>query len=165
MKHYSKERKKVALAKMLPPNNMSVIEVAEDTGISRQTLYAWRRRANEKGGVMTGVSKNPEKWSSANKFAVVVEIASLNEAEASKYCRERGLYPEQVDQWRQACESANATQAKLDKSERSRREVDQERIKLLERELRRKECALAETAALLVLKKKALHLWGELEVG
>ncbi len=163
MKHYSKEMKEAALTKMMPPHNKSVREVAEETGISHQLLYRWCRKANERGRVMTGVSKNPEKWSSENKFAVVVETASLNEVELGAYCREKGLYSEQVNQWKQACERANMAQEKLDKSEKARGKADKQKIKQLVRELRRKESALAETAALLVLKKKALHLWGELE--
>jgi predicted ATP-dependent serine protease len=87
----------------------------------------------------------------------------MNEAELSAYCRERGLYPEQITQWRGACEQANdwdRTQAQKLKADRR---SDEKRIKALERELQRKEKALAETAALLVLRKKAQAIWGEPE--
>ncbi len=49
----------------------------------------------------------PTGWCAADKFAAVVETASMNEAELSAYCRERGLYSEQIGEWRKACEQAN----------------------------------------------------------
>ena len=90
---------------------------------------------------------------------MVVETAALSEAERGEYCRKRGLYPEQLQAWRRACAQANAapvtpraTPAKLS---------DKRRVQELERELRRKDKALAETAALLVLRKKADAIWGK----
>jgi transposase-like protein len=163
MKCYSEERKSAAIAKMMPPENMSVPELSEQTGISLQTLYTWRQKASEKGLVVPGDRKNAEKWSSATKFAVVLETSSLNEAELGEYCRKKGLYAEQVEQWKQACERANGTTVQLSKAEKEREKASKKKIKNLERELRRKEAALAETAALLVLQKKARALWGESE--
>ena len=92
---------------------------------------------------------------------MVLETASLNEAELAQYCRRKGLYPEQIEQWKKACQSANATQTEMSKAEKERSKDDKRKIKKLERELKRKEAALAETAALLVLQKKAQALWGE----
>ena len=106
---------------------------------------------------------SPEGWSSTDKFAAVLETASLNEAELSVYCRERGLYPEQIVQWRQACEQANAWDRAQAKQLKSARKADEQRIRGLERELRQKEKAWAETAALLVLRKKAQAIWGDPE--
>jgi hypothetical protein len=51
--------------------------------------------------------KDPEGWSAADKFTVVLETAGLNATELSAYCRERGLYSEQVERWRQAAPDAN----------------------------------------------------------
>jgi hypothetical protein len=93
----------------------------------------------------------------------VLETASLNEAELGEYCRKKGLYAEQVEQWKQACEKANGTTVQLSKAEKEREKASKKQIKNLERELRRKDAALAETAALLVLQKKARALWGESE--
>lgn len=161
MKHYSKERKEAALKKMMPPENMSVATLAEETGISQQTLYNWRQKAREEGVVVPGNGKNSEKWSSSDKFAIVLECAALNEAELGEYCRKKGLYPEQIEQWRESCMNANASAQEQNKANRDRAKQDQKKIKKLESELRRKEKALAEAAALLVLQKKAQALWGE----
>ena len=93
---------------------------------------------------------------------MVVETAALNETERGEYGRQRGLYPEQLEAWRRICEQANASQA----AARPKHDTaDQRRIRELERELSRKEKALAEAAALLVLRKKAQAIWGEGEDG
>jgi len=93
----------------------------------------------------------------------VLETAALSEAELAEYCRRRGLYPEQIRAWRLACEQANdwdrAQQRRLKESQ----QADQKRLRELERELQRKEKALAEAAALLVLRKKAEAIWGDRE--
>ena len=90
---------------------------------------------------------------------MVVETASLSEATRGEYCRKRGVYPEQLQSWRQACEQANAGKnAAAGRTPAAA--AEQRRIRELERELRRKEKALAETAALLVLRKKAAAIWG-----
>ena len=96
-------------------------------------------------------------------MAIVVETAALNEAELAEYCRNKGLYPEQVKTWRAACEQATAGAMVPAKALREAVAAEKKRIKELERELRRKERALAETAALLTLRKKAAAIWGEAE--
>ncbi|MCU7899386.1 MAG: hypothetical protein KZQ66_04565 [Candidatus Thiodiazotropha sp. (ex Lucinoma aequizonata)] len=96
----------------------------------------------------------PTGWCAADKFAAVVETASMNEAELSAYCRERGLYAEQIVEWREACEQENDYDRNQNKRLKDIRKADEKRIKELERELNRKEKALVETAALLVLRKK-----------
>ncbi len=163
MKHYSPERKAAVLAKMMPPQNVSIALLAEETGISQQTLYNWRQKARQEGGVVPGDGKNAEQWSSADKFSVVLETANLNATELSEYCRKKGLYPEQVAQWRESCLNANAHGQEQSKAERERAKREQKKIKKLEQELRRKDKALAEAAALLVLQKKAQALWEDPE--
>ncbi len=108
MKHYS-EGKQSVIKKMMPPCNTPISQLVEETGISDGTLYTWRKEARKRGVIVPGDGKNPEKWSSADKFAVVLETASLNEAELGEYCRKKGLYPEQIEQWKQACVNANAS--------------------------------------------------------
>ena len=158
---YSAERREAVLKKMLPPNNRSIREIAEEEGISEATLYNWRKAARAEGRSLPDGDQSPEGWTAADKFAAVVETAALNEAELSAWCRERGLYPEQIRQWRQACEQANDWDRTQNDRLRQARKTDQQRLKELERELKKKEKALAETAALLVLSKKAKAIWGD----
>lgn len=106
-------------------------------------------------------AKKSDRYSASQKFAIVVQTAALNEAELAEYCRKKGLYPEQVKAWRTQAEDALAGGAILGKELRVLKAADRKRIKALERELRRKEKALAETAALLTLRKKAAAIWGE----
>jgi transposase-like protein len=158
---YPSERKEAILKKMLPPNNKTIKELAQEEGISEATLYNWRKTARGEGRLLPDGETTPAGWCAADKFAAVVETAALNEARLSAYCRERGLYPEQIRQWREACEQANDWDRTQSQRLREARRADVQRIKELERELRHKEKALAETAALLVLRKKAQAIWGE----
>ena len=161
MKRYSVERKAAAMQKMMPPHNTPIPELAAETGISDATLYNWRKQARVEGIAVPADGKNPEKWSSEDKFAIVLEAASLNEAELAEYCRQKGLYVEQIEAWRKACLQANANRAAQAKARQEQTKQDRRRIKKLEQELRRKDKALAEAAALLVLQKKAQAIWGD----
>lgn len=161
MPRYSEERKETVLRKMLPPHNRSLKELALEEGISEATLYIWRRKARAQGRLLPDADAGPEGFSAADKFAAVVETAALNEAELGEYCRRRGLYPEQIRTWRAACEQANAWEDSRVRQARGEEAEQRRRIRELERELRHKEKALAETAALLVLRKKAAAIWGE----
>ena len=157
---YSPERKAAVLKRMLPPNTMAIRQLSQEEGISEATLHKWRTEARSKGELLPDADAGPEGWSSRDKFAAVLETAALNEVDLAGYCRERGLYPAQIAAWRGACEQANdwdrASVARLGQATKE----DRKRIKDLERELARKDRALAETAALLVLRKKAQAIWG-----
>ena len=158
---YSLERKESVLRKLLPPESRSVAEVSEEEGICTATLFNWRKAARTKGQLVSDKDSPADHWSSQEKFAVVLETASLNENELAKYCRKHGVYPQQVAQWREACLTANQPLSRVDRSRDQRIEKsNQKKVKSLEKELARKEKALAETAALLVLRKKANAIWG-----
>ena len=158
---YPAERKEAVLKKMLPPNNRSIREIAEKEGVSEATLYNWRKAARDEGRLLPDSDQTPAGWTAADKFAAVVETAALNEAELSAWRRERGLYPEQIRQWREACEQANDWDRTRNERLRQARKTDQQRLKALERELKKEEKVLAETAALLVLSEKAEAIWGD----
>lgn len=161
--NYSPELKEALLRRMLPPNNESITKISREEGISEQTLRNWRDKARADGTAAPGTDAVPDDWSTQDKFLIVVETASMSEAELAEYARKKGLYVEQIKAWRDACMNANegvAKQAaelskKLKESERANRQ--------LQKELERKEKALAETATLLVLRKKADAIWGDPE--
>jgi transposase-like protein len=104
---YSDKRRKAVLAKLAPPQSRTVKEVAEEEGISVATIYNWRRDARQRGELLPDGASGPEGWTARDKFAAVIETASMNEAERSEYCRTRGVYPEHLAAWRSACERAN----------------------------------------------------------
>ena len=157
---YSPERKSAVLKRMLPPNNLAIRQLSQDEGISEATLHKWRADARSKGQLLPDADAGPEGWSSRDKFAAVLETAALNETDLAEYCRKRGLYPTQIAAWRSACEQANdwdrASTARLGQANKE----EKKRIKDLERDLARKEKALAEAAALIILRKKAEAIWG-----
>lgn len=160
MKHYSQERKAAILQKMAPPQSLTVAEVARQEGISSGTLYNWRKAARERGAVLPSRSTAPGQWSSEEKFRVVLETASLSEAEFSEYCRSKGLQPEWVEAWRKACMGANASSEEQQRQSRQAVKAERQQVKKLKSELKYKDKALAETAALLTLSKKAKAIWG-----
>ena len=151
---YPAKRKAAILQKMLPPNNKPIAQLAKEEGIAQGTLYSWRAAARAKGQLMPDSDLSPKGWSSADKFAAVLETAALNESELSSYCRQRGLYPNQIKQWRIACEQANDWDRAQNKRLQDNTRNADKKIKELQKDLIRKEKALADTAALLGLKKK-----------
>lgn len=159
MRTYPEELKAKIIARLLPPNNEYVPDVAKETGIPKDTLYAWRIKHRQGNQVVE--SGHARKMTSAQKFDIVLETASMNEAELSEYCRRNGLYPEQIRAWRETCRCANTRASERNDREKNR-QLSKEN-KQLKAELRRKEKALAEAAALLVLKKKAQAIWGDPE--
>lgn len=161
MMQYSKERREAVLRKMLPPESKKIPDIAKEEGISTATLFLWRKAARAEGRLVPDGDSTPEGWTSRDKFAAVLESAAMNEAQRGEYCRKKGIYPEQLCQWRVACEEANDWDHLQGKKLQETRKSDRKRMKELESELRRKEKALAETAALLVLRKKAAAIWGE----
>lgn len=160
---YSPERKEAVLKKMTPPNNRTIKQLSKEEGISEATLYNWRQEARAKGILMPDADNGPEGWNARDKFAAVLESASLNEQETAEFCRRKGIYPHQLKQWRKACEVANDWDRQANIKLRAEQKSSRQRIKDLEKELNRKEKALAEAAALLVLQKKAQAIWGDPE--
>jgi hypothetical protein len=154
---YSDEFKDSILIKLLPPNNVSVAQLVKETGIPRDTLYGWRRQAGVQGSSPSAAPVSG--LSSEEKFAVVVETAVLNELDLGAYCRRKGLFAEQIAAWRTTCRRANDPLPSS--AERTERRAQREQIKSLTQELQRKERALAEAAALLLLQKKVRAIWAE----
>lgn len=143
------------MARLLPPESASPEAVAREIGVSADTLERWRSEALAR----------PERervWTAAARLEAVITTASMDEAQRSAWCRSNGVYPQQLAQWRQAATSALA---EPQEGSTAQSKQDRRRIKELEREVRRKDKALAETAALLVLSKKveAIFNKGEAE--
>lgn len=163
MARFSEEFKYSIVKRMMPPKNESVNSIARETGLTEATLYNWKKNAKSKGMAVPGGETDSERWSTQDKLSIVVETAILSAIELAEYCRSKGLYVEQIQAWRDACMQANGGVAEqAHQLQKNNREKDRQ-IKKLSQELRRKEAALAETAALLVLRKKANVIWGDNE--
>lgn len=163
MGRYSSERKAAVIKKLLPPLNYSATEVARQEDIPYVTVYAWLKQARMEGLPVPGAVKTSDDWSAEAKLAVVIETASLSEIDLSEYCRRKGIYVEQAKAWRQAALDGQLLAKQSREADRQRAQSESKRIKALEKELARKEKALAEAAALLVLSKKAEAIWGRNE--
>ena len=108
-------------------------------------------------------NKTPDDWSSETKLATIIETATLSESELSEYCRSKGLYVEQIKAWRTDALQGFSSSKQQSLKDKRQQQADRKQIKQLTRELARKEKALAETAALLVLRKKLEAFWEEHE--
>lgn len=158
---YPAEYREWAIQQMMPPVNRAVVELAKATGVTTVTLRTWKEMARAEGRIVPGTGKQSDRWSSTDKFRMVLETAPLSEAELSVYCRIKGIYPEQITQWRLACEQANATVTVKASVTVTADPKPAQRIRELERKLKKSDAALAETEALLVLRKKAEAIWGK----
>lgn len=157
---YSKEFKQSIVIKMLPPNSQSLGQIQQESGVPEGTLKKWRAEMQKNGFAAPAGEKQSEQWSTRDKYLIVVETATLSEIEVAEYCRKKGLYPEQVKSWQDNCIQANGGVAQeLALSQKREKEKERE-LKLVRKELQRKDSALAETAAILVLRKKAEAIWG-----
>jgi transposase-like protein len=162
MASYSKELKDSITTRLIT-GETSASDMARETGININTIYRWRDKAKKTGISSTTKFKSADKWSSQDKFQIVLETAVMNEIELAEYCRKKGLYTQQVKEWKDACMQANGGVAEEASRLNLELKKSEQEKKKLERELRRKEKALAETAALLVLRKNAEAIWGEYE--
>ena len=164
MRDRTSEEYKKAIVRKLACSPLSQRQFALAEGIAFSTLHKWKTQYR----VDTGEADPPVKslsddWTPEEKFAVVFETATLNEIEFGEYCRHKGIYPEHVMVWKQACIQANMKNSEHKKQIEADSKADKKRIRALEKELARKEKALAEAAALLVLRKKLDALWDEKE--
>lgn len=158
---YTQERKAEIIKRMMPPNNESVAQLSKNEGITEVTLYKWRKEARTAGVATPGNGQTSDKWNSQDKFLIVMETYTMNELELAEYCRKKGLYHEQIEAWKAICLQANGQV--FDQAKQLNVQLKEVKVhaKALEKDLRNKERALAEAAALLLLRKKARAIWGD----
>lgn len=152
---YTSEQREWVVEQMMPPLSRSIGELANATGITTVTLRTWQKAARAEGRIVPASGGRSERWSSADKFQMVLETAALSEVELSEYCRRKGIYAEQIDQWRAACMEANRPVQAADAK------MHTKRIRELERALKRKDTELVEAQVLLDLQKKLKAIWGK----
>ena len=135
------------VARLLPPESAAIAVVSREVGVSVGTLERWRAQALAAPGELT----SSQRWTPAARLEAMITTAAMDEAARSAWCRGQGLFPAALEGWKRDAiaglgepRAASAVEARQDRR----------RVKELERELHRKDKALAETAALLVLRKK-----------
>lgn len=157
---YSVEFKKAIVEKLLNRGTRPVTAILEEGGISSPTLYRWKADFANIAG-MKNKQQRPQDRSPGEKLSALLGFEKLPLAERGEFLRKEGLHEEHLQSWRKQIEEALRPVNR--QAERSERAADRRKIMELEKELRRKDKALAETAALLVLKKKADLIWGTRE--
>lgn len=161
---YPKERKNAIINKMLPPQSMAVPELAQLENIPLSTLHTWKTQyLNHHSQETTPMASSNTARSASQKLTIIIETSTFNEQDLSEYCRKNGLFSSEINQWKsdfiKSAKNQSAT-SKEDKAQLKQLRTDN---KSLKKELHRKEKALAEAAALLVLRKKWDALWEESE--
>jgi transposase-like protein len=158
--------------RMIGPNPTSQAELARETGIPQATLSRWcseagnltpvprKKRTQDPAAPSTDEAtkpKRPQDWTALERADAVLKASRLGPQELGEFLRSEGLHRETLREWATALEETLSAQAP-----RSTRALsDAKRIRELERDLARKDRALAETAALLILKKKMALFWGD----
>ena len=156
MARYGQAYKDRAVARLLPPESAAVEVVAREIGVAAGTLKRWREDAQSRPA-------RGRAWTAGARLEAVITAAAMDQTGKSAWCREHGVYPDELDKWRSSATTALAEPEEARASPQATRQ-DKKRIKELERELLRKDRALAETAALLVLSKKVAAIFNKGEV-
>lgn len=167
---YSEKFKQRMIQRLSRPNAPSATKLSVEVGVPQPTLSLWLRRArrlppmakqhNEEP--QPAEPRSPKSWSSEEKYRVVLEAATIADVDLGEFLRRKGLHAAQLEEWRRvAAEGAKAALGQARKPGRQQPKSDPRRVRELERELRRKDRALAELAALVALKKKLDLLWGD----
>lgn len=162
---YSIEFQEQALSKARQRGARSVKDVANDLNMAVGTLRKWIGKSNRKDGVSKSGTQLPEdlpaqSWGPAQRLLALNQTHAMSPTQLHAWCREKGLFEHQLKAWGEAFCSATAPESR--ESRTALREL-QVKHDGLQRELRRKEKALAEAAALLVLQKKFQALWEDEE--
>jgi len=155
---YGEEFKKAMLRKVLVPGGPTIPELSRAIGVSYQSLYNWKVEYQNKGTENLDTPefpRSPRQWRDGQKFNALLEAAALPEEKLGRWLREKGLRSEHLEVWQEEMKKELDQQKKNQELKEAKK-----RIKELERELNRKDKALAEMTALVVLKKKLDALYG-----
>lgn len=164
---YSEGFRNRMVEKLSGPHAVTATALSDEVGVPQSTLSRWLKGAGTVRRAMPPSqddkkapppTKRPQDWTAEEKLALVNEAAAVPQAELGAFLRRKGVHEAQLVEWREAAMSGLQRPSRR---ERKAANIDKHRIHKLERELQRKDKALAEAAALLVLKKKVQEIWGD----
>jgi transposase-like protein len=141
-------------------------DIALGLGVGYSTLQKWIADAKKHKLDLPinwndmSTEKRPQDWTLEQRLDAIIVCGSLEEEKVSEYCRANGIYPHHIKQWKLDFAQGSTPKSKAAPAETKQLKTE---IKQLKKELNRKDKALAETAALLVLKKKVDAIWGTAE--
>lgn len=152
---YRKKFKEEMVRKMMGPSAMSANRLSKECGVGQPTLSTWLRQAKLGGMTKSSKSSRRKRWTPEEKMRVVLAAAAAGETGRGELLRREGLHEADLERFQR-----EAVQG-MKPARNGRAPDDKKRIKELERELRRKDRALAEATALVVLSKKLQAYFGE----
>jgi len=165
---YSHGFKARMIQRMAGSEAISATGLSKEVGVSQNTLSRWLREARNLGPTMgrqqrkrAGGPKSSRRWSADEKLRIVMAAESLSDEELGAFLRREGVHETQLSEWREKVREASTDALKDAKRKRSERTPEARKIEALEREIRRKDKALAEVTALLALKKKLEDILGD----
>lgn len=156
--YYTKAFRQQALEKVYNRGDRTVQAIAEDLNLNPWTLKNWMKLPKEAVESPSGlITKRPQDWSLSERFQLILDSQDKEGETLNAWCREQGIFPHHLQAWRKDFETGTS-EAAVSRSEWRDLKAN---YQALQRELKRKEKALAEAAALLVLQKKYQALWEE----
>lgn len=163
-KRYSQEFKDQAVQKaMTGTGKASIAQIANEVGVGYSTLKKWIYEAElPQTSPLEYQDQRPSAWTLKQRLEAIQATYNMTESELGSYCRGHGIYPHHIAQWKTEFENMQSPQDQIKAEREEKRQLKAEN-KALHRELRRKEKALAEASALLILQKKAQAIWGDQE--
>jgi transposase-like protein len=154
-KPFSEDFQKSAVSKFLNRGSRTAASIADDVGVSLPSIYGWIKKYGNVQGMTNKPGRKPNDRKAHEKFQLVMKYFSLPEEDRGKFLRENGLHSDHLEMWKKTMEGGFSVKSKTPELAEEKKKV-----KILEREIRRQDKALAEAAALLILQKKAQLLWG-----
>jgi transposase len=155
-KQYSDAFIEQALIKVYSRGDRTIESVAKEVNVGYQTLKNWvKRKSLDDVTASAAKEKRPQDWRRDEQLAALMETHGLSEEALQAWCRERGIFPHHLDSWK----IAFCTQEPAPVADGRDLRILRAKNEDLQKELNRKEKALAEAAALLVLQKKFRALW------
>lgn len=162
MTRITPEAKQSIIEKAINRGQKTLNQIAEESNVGYSTLTGWLKLARHDAGFTPGRRGRPPKGQGHKPpLEHLLATKGLDEEAVGVYCREQGIYSFQLEEWRNRLmkHDGNEKQTTIDRNELKALKEENKRLK---RDLHRKDKALAETSALLVLKKKADLIWGDL---
>lgn len=164
METYSKGFKARQVQRILGPEGISAMALSRELGVSQTSLSRWVRAASNVGGMAKkkrdGSAASSKRWTPEEKLRVLSAASQLSDDDLGAFLRSEGLHEATLKEWRDLATAALGPSKPTNSKKKS---ADAKRLVALEKELLRKEKALAELAALVTLQKKVQAIWGDEE--
>jgi len=154
---YSSTFKEQALVKVYSRGDRTIQSIADELNMKILTLKYWmktRPRLTSEALPKLAQEKRPQDWRVEEQLQALQETYGLDEEALNAWCRERGLFVHHLKSWKSAFCGVQTNAETTAPNKRELRDLKEENDKL-KRDLHRKEKALAEAAALLVLQKSS----------